>query len=74
MVSSLAKEARAPSTISSSKICSNGRSRMNECSNGMLQLEDRVYTMQPIYHRDRQGKWKLLQLQGIWGSGKELQG
>jgi len=56
MVPSLAKEARAPSIIGSSRTCPNGRSEMNECSNDMLQSENRVYTMQPIYHGDRQGK------------------
>jgi len=48
MASSLAKEVEGTSTASSNRICSNGGSRENECSNGILSTEDKICTMKPI--------------------------
>jgi len=56
MASSLVKETRAPLTMGSSRTCFNERNRINKCSKSMLQSESRVYTMKPIYHKDRQKK------------------
>jgi len=50
MALSLAKKARSPSTIGSSRICSDRRSGENKCDNSILLTEGRICTTKPICH------------------------
>jgi len=54
--SSLAKEARSILTVGLNRICPNGRSGEDKCSNSMPQSEGRVHSTQPICHEYGLGK------------------
>ena len=50
---SLAKETKSSTIADSNKVCSNGKSRKNECSNSMPKLVGRVcISIRPIYYGD----------------------
>jgi len=49
----MAKEVRNALTVDSNKICSNEKSRKDECGNGIPLTEGSVCLIKPICHRCR---------------------
>ena len=58
MTLSVAEEA-GNTSAGDNRACSNEGSRKDECGNSIIAAENKIGTMQPICHGDRQGK-KLL--------------
>ena len=71
MTLSVAEEARNATSVGDNRAHSNRESRKNKHSDDMTAVEDRVGTIQPICHGDRQEE-ELLHLWRIQAHGPSL--